>query len=172
MSEFNVNIEAGKSLRLLTAGKYCDRNILVKASGTSVDDSDILPIGYKRVSYIEFNGDQIVDTGIICNQNTKIRAIFTRETSTAMYLYGVASSDNTASVTAYLSSGGSWRFGNNSASYTITVNPDLIQTAIVDKTGIERPNASSAAMSSRRLLSKPFTLTFLPASIERVLIFS
>jgi hypothetical protein len=41
-------------------------------------DSD-LPSGCRRVDYIKFSGEQIVDTGIICNQDTKIHIIFTRE---------------------------------------------------------------------------------------------
>ena len=125
--------------------QYASVNVNVEASGAD-GDSD-LPSGYRRANYITFNDAQIVDTEIIPTQDTKIRVLFTREVSTAMYLYGVASTDNTASVTAYLSSGGSWRFGNKSASYTITVNPDLVQTALVGKTGITRPNATSTYSS-------------------------
>lgn len=33
MSEFNIEVEGGKSVRLPTAGKYCDRDIIVKAAG-------------------------------------------------------------------------------------------------------------------------------------------
>ena len=47
-------------------------------------DSD-LPDGYRRADYIQFTGDQIVDTGAICNQNTKIQLAFTREKSTQHY---------------------------------------------------------------------------------------
>ena len=35
MSEHNITIESGKSLKLKTAGKYCDRDIVVTASGSS-----------------------------------------------------------------------------------------------------------------------------------------
>lgn len=120
--------------------------VIYTEGGGGGGDSD-LPSGCRRVNYIRFNDAQIVDTGITPTQDTKIRVLYTREVSTAMYLYGVASDGNTASVTAYLSSGGSWRFGNQSASYTVTVNPDLVQTAIVDKTGIDRPNASTTYSS-------------------------
>ena len=111
MSEFNIIVDGGSSVRLQTAGKYCDRDIVVTATGGG-GNSD-LPTGYKRVDYINFTGEQIVDTGVICNRNTKLCVLFTREKSTQHYLYGVASSDNTASVTAYL--GGSWRFGNKAS---------------------------------------------------------
>lgn len=100
------------------------------AGGGSTD----LPEGYKRVDYIQFTGEQTVDTGIICNQNTKIKADFTREKSSQHYLLGVASSDNTASVTAYL--GGSFRFGNKSASKTPNTNADMIYSVILSSSEI------------------------------------
>lgn len=33
MSEHNITVEGGKSVRLLTAGKYCDKDIVVTAEG-------------------------------------------------------------------------------------------------------------------------------------------
>lgn len=33
MSEFNIEVQSGSSVRLPTAGKYCDRDIIVTASG-------------------------------------------------------------------------------------------------------------------------------------------
>jgi len=33
MSEFNIEVAGGSSVRLLTAGKYCDRDIIVTATG-------------------------------------------------------------------------------------------------------------------------------------------
>lgn len=33
MSEFNITVEGGSSIRLPTAGKYCDRDIVVTAEG-------------------------------------------------------------------------------------------------------------------------------------------
>ena len=122
MREHEIIVNGGSSTRLLTAGKYCDRDIVVTAiaDGGNTD----LPSGYRRVDYIRFTGEQIVDTGIICNQNTQIRLAFTREKTAQHYLLGVASSDNTASVTAYM--GGSWRFGNKAATKTLTTNADMI----------------------------------------------
>lgn len=97
-------------------------------------DSD-MPAGYSRVDYIQFSGKQVVDTGVICNQNTKIHINFTREASTQEYLYGVASSGNNASVTAYL--GGSWRFGNKALTKSVTtVNDKIGYGAMVDKSQI------------------------------------
>lgn len=85
---------------------------------------------YTRVSYIQFTGEQTIDTGIICNQDTKLKVVFTREKSAQHYLFGVASSDNNASVTAYL--GGSWRFGNKSVTKTLTTNEDMVYSGVLD----------------------------------------
>lgn len=106
-----------------------------KASG-GVVDSD-LPAGYTRVSYILFTDEQIVDSEVICNQNTKIRVLFTRENSEASYLYGVSSDSNTASVTAYLSNNGTWRFGAKYTSRPHSVLPDIVRNAVVDSSGIQ-----------------------------------
>ena len=137
MSEISITVESGTTKRLLTAGKYCDRDIVVTATGGSGGGGSDLPAGYERVNYIRFNDAQIVDTGVICTQDTKIRVIFTRESSNAMYMYGVVNSGNTASVTAYLSNSGAWRFGNKSISRTIETDDELTQVAIVQKSSIK-----------------------------------
>ena len=108
-----------------------------KVAGGGGGDSG-LPDGYVRCSYIRFEKAQYIDTGIVPTQDTKIKVLFTRELSTSHYMFGVASSDNTAAVTAYV--GGSWRFGNRSVTKTINTNPDLVQCAVVDAGGITMPN--------------------------------
>ena len=113
-------------------------NVNVAASGGDPN----LPAGYSRVDYIQFTGEQTIDTGIICNQETKLQVMFTRELSTQHYLYGVASEDNTASVTAYL--GGSWRFGNKSVTKQITTyREEILYSAIVDRSEISVNNGAS-----------------------------
>ena len=134
---FNIEIDGGKTVRLPTAGKYCDRDIVVTAKGGASD----LPAGYSRVDYIQFSGEQTVDTGVICNQNTKIQLAFTRERSTQHYMFGVASSDNTASITAYM--GGSWRFGNKTVTKTPAAHADMIYSAVVDKTNVSITGSAS-----------------------------
>lgn len=111
-----------------------------KAAGGG--SAGILPAGYACVPCVKFTGEQVVDTGVICNQDTKIRILFTRDNSDAQYLYGVVNSSNTASVTAYLSSSGSWRFGNKYASKNIAVSSEMVQCAIVDKTGVDLANST------------------------------
>lgn len=121
---------------------YASVSVNVPTGGGGGGDSD-LPAGYRRADYIQFAGKQIVDTGIICNQNTKIQTYFTRGSSSQEYLYGVASSGNTASVTAYL--GGSWRFGNKSAAKSCgTINAKVGYAGYVDASTISVTNSVSA----------------------------
>lgn len=96
--------------------------------------SSELPAGYRRADYIQFTGNQIIDTGIICNKNTKLKAAFTREKSSQHYIFGVASSGNTASVTAYM--GGSWRFGNKSATKNPNTNENMIYSMMINDSEI------------------------------------
>lgn len=113
-----------------------------KAAGGGDPD---LPAGYRRVDYIQFSEKQIADTGIVCNNNTRIRMAFTREKSTQHYLYGVASSGNTASVTAYL--GGSWRYGNKAVTKTPTANKNMIYSAVVDSSQVTLTGSASTISS-------------------------
>lgn len=111
----------------------------MSAGGGSSD----LPAGYRQVDYIQFDGTQLVDTEIIGNQDTQIRASFTWGGSTQNHLFGCASSDNTASITSYMN--GSWRFGNKSTSKTIMKNnTDLPYSVLVNKTRIAVTNSSTA----------------------------
>lgn len=142
---FDVTVEGGTSVRLPTAGKYCDQDIIVTATGGEGGADPDLPPGYRRADYILFTGEQILDAGIICNKNTKIQLAFTREKSTQHYLYGVASSGNTASVTAYL--GGSWRFGNKSATKSPATNANMIYSGVVDDSTITVTGSASAISS-------------------------
>lgn len=70
-----------------------------------------LESGYEAIDYVTFNANKLYDAGFI-NSNQTIEVLFERtETAKTPYLYGVITSPHTASVTAYMSSGGSWRFG-------------------------------------------------------------
>lgn len=123
--------------------QYAAVNVNVASSGSAGDPD--LPAGYWRVDYIRFNGKCIVDTRKVCTQNTKIRMLFTRDSDNAMYMYGVVNSGNTASVTAYMtSSGGSWQFGNKYSAKDIVANEELVQTAIVTKTGFIRADDTAS----------------------------
>lgn len=115
-----------------------------KAIGGGSADNGILPIGYTPVPSIKFTGEQAVDTGVICNQNTQIRAVFTAEEDKGMYIYGVANTDNTASVTAYRSSvGGRWRFGNQFIVLTTLPDEKRVWSVQVNKENIIRDGVTS-----------------------------
>lgn len=75
---------------------------------------------YEAIDYVTFKADKLFDAGII-DSNNKIEVLFERsETTKTPYLYGVITSPHTASVTAYLSSSGSWRFGSSYKGLTTT----------------------------------------------------
>lgn len=61
MSEFNIEVEGGKSVRLPTAGKYCDRNIVVTATGGG-GDSDFVKSFVTR-TITEFSDESIEEIG-------------------------------------------------------------------------------------------------------------
>ena len=69
--------------------------------------------GYEAIPYVTFAKNKLYDLGIVNNTYT-IEVMFARsETSTTPYLYGCVTSPHTATVSAYLSSGGAWRFGSS-----------------------------------------------------------
>lgn len=104
-----------------------------------------LPAGYSRIDYIEFTGGQLVDTGIIGNQDTQIRASFTWSGSTQNHLFGCASSGNTASITSYMN--GSWRFGAKSATKTIMKNNTVLPYSVFVNKSMIGVTSSSTAIS-------------------------
>lgn len=107
-------------------------SVQVAGSGGSGPD---LPEGYQRCDFIQFNGSNMVDTGIIGDQDTQIFASFTWENSTQRYLLGCAHADNTAAITAYMN--GSWRFGDKVASKSFSLkNPLLPFSALLNNTTI------------------------------------
>lgn len=57
MSEINITVNAGSSVKLKTAGKYCDRDIVVTAEGSAGDTLGDYLSGKNNV--IESNVDQI-----------------------------------------------------------------------------------------------------------------
>jgi hypothetical protein len=102
--------------------------VQVNVEGSGGGDTSI-PSGYTRCDYIMFNGKQLVDTGIIGNQDTQIVTAFTWENSTQRHLFGCASSDNTKSITSYMN--GSWRFGNKYASKSVSVKNEFVPYGVL-----------------------------------------
>lgn len=69
--------------------------------------------GYEAIPYVTFSKNKLYDLGIV-NSTYTLEVMFARsEKSTTPYLYGCVTSPHTATVSAYLSSGGAWRFGSS-----------------------------------------------------------
>lgn len=141
--EKTVEITENGTVEVLPDEGYALSKVAVNVNVSA--GAEGLPNGYARADCIRFTGEQIVDTGVVCTQNTKIRMLFTRDSDDSMYMYGVVNSGNTASVTAYMtSSSGSWRFGNKYSAKDIVANEELVQTAIVTKTGFIRADDTAS----------------------------
>ena len=54
MADIEITVEGGSSARLLTAGKYCDRNILVTATGGG--GGTVVPANPKDVNFYDYDG--------------------------------------------------------------------------------------------------------------------
>lgn len=68
---------------------------------------------YELIDYVTFSKDRLYSLGVVKSTYT-LEVMFKRsESTTTPYLYGCVTSPHTASVTAYLSSGGAWRFGSS-----------------------------------------------------------
>lgn len=86
------------------------------AAGAEIKISD----GYELIDYVTFSKDRLYDLGIV-NSNYTLEVLFRRsESSSAIYLYGCITSPHTASVTAYLTTSGSWRYGSTYRNLTMT----------------------------------------------------
>ena len=94
-----------------------------------------VPENYNEYEWINPSG-QIRITGIKTTQNTKIESKWYRTSSTAQYIYySDSNSSGSTNTTAYLSSsGGNWRFGNKTISWSPAIS--TIITSVQSKDGI------------------------------------
>lgn len=84
---------------------------------------------YEIIDYVTFSKNKLYDLGIV-KSTYQLEVMFARsEKSTTPYLYGCVTSPHTASVTAYLSSGGAWRFGSSYKG--LTTNDTRIHRTII-----------------------------------------
>lgn len=111
--------------------------------------------GYEAIDYVTFKANKLFDAGIIKN-TYKIEVLFERsETSKTPYLYGVITSPHTASVTAYLTSSGSWRWGSSYRGFT-TNTTKMYKVEISNGTFVG--DFTSATFTKSSAFSTPDTL--------------
>jgi hypothetical protein len=121
--------------------EFAKVNVAVPTGGGG--GSSDLPVGYRRADYIQFNGKEFIDTGIIGNQDTQINVAFTWESTTQRHLFGCLSEGNTTGITSYMN--GSWRFGDKYSSKNFNLKePKLPYSALVNKTKISTITSNSS----------------------------
>jgi hypothetical protein len=90
MSEINIEVAGGSSVRLPTAGKYCDRNIVVTATGGGgADFTELerkLSNGFTDYSYYLYNKQKMTEVPVEILQHT---AVGTNFSYMLQYCYGL-----------------------------------------------------------------------------------
>ena len=110
---------------------------------------------YEPIDYVTFNADKLFDAGII-ESTYKIEVLFERtDTSGTPYLYGIVTSPHTASVTAYLTSSGSWRWGSSYRGFTSNTTK-MYKVEISNGTFVG--DSTSAAFTKSSAFTTPDTL--------------
>ena len=86
MSEYDFTIESGSAVRLKTAGKYCDRDIVVTATGGDYSVED----GLIKRTLTEYTNDRITSIGQYAfYRNSTITSIsFPLVTTISQYAFG------------------------------------------------------------------------------------
>lgn len=87
MSEYNFTVESGASLRFKTAGKYCDRDIVVTATGGDYSVED----GLIKRTITEYTNGRITSIGQYAfYRNSTIKSIsFPSVTTISQYAFGI-----------------------------------------------------------------------------------
>lgn len=92
MSEHNITVESGSTVRLKTAGKYCDRDIVVTAEGGNGDIGDLID-----GSIIEITSDVNKIRAFAFYQFTTLKSVDTPNvTRIGAYAFGYCSALTTA----------------------------------------------------------------------------
>ncbi len=74
MSEHAITVNGGTSVRLKTAGKYCDRDIVITATGSGTATDDAFQ-QYQRVEYIASDGEACILTDFIADNDSGVEVI-------------------------------------------------------------------------------------------------
>ena len=119
--------------------------------------SRVEPNGYTLLEYVTADGNQYIDTGIAIKKSYEIRSKF-EPTATDKFLYGVrsATSNDTASATAYI--GGSWRWGNRYKTPTVSLN--TIHTSVQNVSNVAVDDVAMSYTAQSADFTTPNTLLF------------
>lgn len=98
------------------------------------------PLPYDaEVEYLQCDGTQYIDTNVLGNLNTKMEMSF-RQSQNNVYAAG-SRGDNTDSITFYIGSSATQRFGDKFATKTFSTNTDYVLT--IDNTGLTMNGAKT-----------------------------
>jgi hypothetical protein len=111
--------------------------------------------GYEIKDYVTFSADKVFDAGLV-ESEYNIEVMYERsESSSNPYLFGVITSPHTATVSAYMASGGAWRWG--SSSRAISTN-NQIQHRVQIKNGQVIFDVTNYTVSKSAAFVTPDTL--------------
>lgn len=132
---------------------------ITNASGVVLwEKADAPEENYTILDYIKFNADMVFDTGVICNQDTKIEVRFTRETSESRFMFGVRTADNKATVSAQLTTNGEWRFGGAYRKLTMS-NATTVRNVTMDKSKLVYGSSNYTYTGTVGTFTCPYALT-------------
>ena len=115
------------------------------AHGGNVMKVESEDVFYQPVEWITSNNK--IDLGFKTKNTMEFEAKFYRGDSTAQYLYvSDSGSDLTTNTTAYLSSGGNWRFGNKAIALSPATGSAIV--SIQNSTGVKFNGTSQGTYSS------------------------
>jgi hypothetical protein len=86
---------------------------------------------YEELEYVTFNGTQIVDTNVICNEESRIESKWIANSS-SIWVYGTGTTN--PRITCYCVTSGNQRFGNATVDST-GITHNVLNTVIQDKNG-------------------------------------
>jgi hypothetical protein len=117
-----------------------------------------MPSGYEVLDKLTFDKDKLFDTELYINDGHTIETLMQNgaPVTTAKYMYGVLSTGNKASCTAYLVSNGTWRFG---ASYRNINTADAdIHYMVQDVNSISKDRTRYATNNAGGVFTTAYTL--------------
>lgn len=117
-----------------------------------------MPSGYEVLDKLTFDKDKLFDTGLYINDGHTIETLMQNgaPVATAKYMYGVLSTGNKTSCTAYLVSNGTWRFG---ASYRNINTADAdIHYMVHDVNSVSKDRTRYATNNAGSVFTTAYTL--------------